>query len=174
MLKPVRLSRLGAASAIVDGQGRPTALFIRYFNDLLQQLEATINGVIAAQIAAEEAQAQALAALEQALDALTEAVAASSAAAVAQDAAAEAQETADTKLGETQANALYVRQDGTPDWTAPTGTSDRGTFASYTAPVISATPTQAEVQAVADATQVVSRHLAALVGDLLTIEALSG
>ena len=49
---------------------------------------------------------------------------------------------------------------------APTGTVSRATFATYTAPVISAIPTQAEVQAIADALQAVSRTLAALVTDL--------
>ena len=49
---------------------------------------------------------------------------------------------------------------------APTGTVSRAAFATYTAPVISVVPTQAEVQAIADALQVVSRTLAALVTDM--------
>lgn len=48
----------------------------------------------------------------------------------------------------------------------PTGTLSRASFATYSAPVISNPPTQAEVQAVADALQVVSRTLAALITDL--------
>lgn len=167
MLELVRLSRLSAQAPIVDQQGRPTPMFMRYFNDVLGQLEKTINGVIEAQAAAEIAQAQALLAFEQALDALTEAVAATTAAAAAQT-------TADGKLSAAQANDLYVKQDGTPDWQAPTGTGERGTFASFTAPTISASPTQAEVQAVANAVQTASRHLAALVGDLIVVEALKG
>jgi len=167
MLTTIRLSRLSALTPITDGQGRPTPLFLRYFNDVLGQLENTINGVIDAQAAAEEAQAQALTALEQALDALTEAVAATSAAQAAQT-------TADGKLSVAQANDLYVLQDATPTWSAPSGSVDRGAFTSYTAPTISAAPTQAEVQAVADAVQVASRHLAGLVGDLITVEALKG
>lgn len=48
----------------------------------------------------------------------------------------------------------------------PTGTLSRASFATYTAPVISNPPTQAEVQAIADALQAVSRTLAALITDL--------
>jgi len=51
-------------------------------------------------------------------------------------------------------------------WAAATGTADRTTFATYTAPTISNPPTQAEVQAVANAVQVLSRHMKALVDDL--------
>lgn len=160
MLDLIRLSRLSAQSPIVDTQGRPTPLFMRYFNDVLGQLEKTINGVIDAQTAAATAQAQADLAQDQAIDAIAQAVA--------------AQATADGKLSAVQADALYVKQDATPDWVAPTGTTDRGGFVSYAAPTISATPTQAEVQAVANAVQDASRHLAALVGDLITVEALKG
>ena len=60
----------------------------------------------------------------------------------------------------------FVAKAGTSGWTAATGTADRGTFATYTAPTISAVPTQAEVQAVADAVQVLSRHMKALIDDL--------
>ena len=49
---------------------------------------------------------------------------------------------------------------------APTGTVSRAAFATYTAPTISVVPTQAEVQAIADALQAVSRTLAALVTDM--------
>lgn len=48
----------------------------------------------------------------------------------------------------------------------PTGTLSRATFASYTAPTISNPPTQAEVQAVANALQAVSQTLAALITDM--------
>lgn len=50
-------------------------------------------------------------------------------------------------------------------WEAPTGTVERDTFATYTAPVISNPPTQAEVQAIANHLQLISRHLAALILD---------
>lgn len=53
-------------------------------------------------------------------------------------------------------------------WTAATGTAERTTFATYTSPTISASPTQAEVQAIADHVQILSRRLKALVDDLLT------
>lgn len=48
----------------------------------------------------------------------------------------------------------------------PTGTLSRATFATYTAPVITSAPTQAEVQAIADALQAVSQTLAALITDM--------
>lgn len=60
----------------------------------------------------------------------------------------------------------FVAKAGTSGWTAATGTADRATFTTYTAPTISAVPTQAEVQAVADAVQVLSRHMKALIDDL--------
>jgi len=60
----------------------------------------------------------------------------------------------------------FVGKVGSSSWSAATGTADRTTFATYTAPTISAVPTQAEVQAVANAVQVLSRHLKALIDDL--------
>lgn len=65
----------------------------------------------------------------------------------------------------TPTKVLDARRTG---WTAATGTANRATFATYTAPTISASPTQAEVQAVADAAQVNSRTLKALLDDLIT------
>lgn len=53
-------------------------------------------------------------------------------------------------------------------WTAWTGTADRATHATYTAPVISPIPTQAEVQAIADGLQDVSRAYKALNDDART------
>lgn len=50
-------------------------------------------------------------------------------------------------------------------WDTPTGTLERTTFATYTAPTITNPPTQAEVQAIANHLQVLSRRLAALVSD---------
>lgn len=49
---------------------------------------------------------------------------------------------------------------------APTGTLSRATFATYAAPTVSAVYVQAEVQALANAVQAVSRTLAALITDL--------
>lgn len=54
----------------------------------------------------------------------------------------------------------------TSGWASPTGTADRTTFSTYSAPTISASPTQAEVQAIADAVQVHSQRLKALIDDL--------
>lgn len=51
-------------------------------------------------------------------------------------------------------------------WAAATGTAERTAFATYTAPVISAAYTQAEVQALANHVQTLSRRLKALVDDL--------
>jgi hypothetical protein len=51
-------------------------------------------------------------------------------------------------------------------FTAATGTADRTTFATYAAPTISNPPTQAEVQAIADHLQVLSRHMKAMIDDL--------
>lgn len=48
-------------------------------------------------------------------------------------------------------------------WSAPTGTSSKSGFSTYTAPVISASPTQAEVQAIANHVQTLSQHLKALI-----------
>lgn len=50
-------------------------------------------------------------------------------------------------------------------WGAPTGTTSKSTFATYTAPTISASYTRAEVQAIADHVQVVSRALGQLILD---------
>lgn len=65
-----------------------------------------------------------------------------------------------------QINALQVVGARKTGWTTATGTADRATFATYTAPAISSPPTQAEVQALADHVQVLSRHLKALIDDL--------
>lgn len=54
----------------------------------------------------------------------------------------------------------------TGSWTAWTGTAARGTVATYTAADISASPTEAEVQAIANAAQANSRAIKALIDDL--------
>jgi len=66
----------------------------------------------------------------------------------------------------TELATSFVGVVGASGWTAATGTADRSTFATYTAPTISNPPTQAEVQAVANAVQILSRHMKALIDDL--------
>lgn len=58
---------------------------------------------------------------------------------------------------------LSARKTG---WAVATGTAERTTFATYTAPDISAAYTEAEVQAIADHVQILSRRLKALIDDL--------
>lgn len=53
-------------------------------------------------------------------------------------------------------------------WTAATGTAERTTFATYDAPTASGTYDQTEMQAVMDALQDVSRRVKALIDDLKT------
>lgn len=60
----------------------------------------------------------------------------------------------------------FVAKETSSGWASPTGTAERTTFTTYTAPTISNPPTQAEVQAVADAVQILSRRMKALVDDL--------
>lgn len=57
-------------------------------------------------------------------------------------------------------------------WGTPSGTASKAIFATYTAPVISASPTQAEVQAIANALQIASQHLKALIDAGLASELL--
>lgn len=54
-----------------------------------------------------------------------------------------------------------------PGWTADTGTADRASHATYTAPTISNPPTQAEVQAIATALQAATQEIKALKDDLI-------
>lgn len=60
---------------------------------------------------------------------------------------------------------LTTRRTG---WTAPTGTATRSTFATFTGQDISATPTEAEVQAIDNHVKVLSERLKALIDDLTT------
>jgi hypothetical protein len=66
----------------------------------------------------------------------------------------------------------YADLSGTPTavtgWTADTGTAERGAHATYTAPTISAVYTQAEIQAIADRLQDVTRAVKALKDDGLS------
>jgi hypothetical protein len=68
--------------------------------------------------------------------------------------------TGNFRVGSNQ--VLAARRGG---WTAPTGTSERTTYATYTAPTITNPPTQAEVQAIATHVQLLSRRLRALIED---------
>lgn len=58
-------------------------------------------------------------------------------------------------------------------WSSPTGTASKSAFATYNAPAISNPPTQAEVQAIANAVQAISRATKALVDAGLTSGLLS-
>lgn len=58
-------------------------------------------------------------------------------------------------------------------WAGASGTTSKGTFAVYAAPAISNPPTQAEVQALANHVQVLSQHLAAVVGGLMSASVFS-
>lgn len=53
-------------------------------------------------------------------------------------------------------------------WSSPTGTAARTAFATYTAPTISGTYSQSQVQAIADQVQILSQRVKALVDDLKT------
>lgn len=53
-------------------------------------------------------------------------------------------------------------------WAAATGTAERTTFATYTAPTASAAYDQTEMQGVMDHVQILSRRLMALIDDLKT------
>lgn len=94
-------------------------------------------------------------------------------AAAAQSAADAAAADAATKIDQTDGDARYVRQDQSPAWVDPSGTLARATYATYTAPVISLAPTQAEVQALADHVQILSRTLAALITDARAVNVLT-
>ena len=81
--------------------------------------------------------------------------------------------TLDSRIDAFEVLAPFVRQDQTTAWVDATGTLSRATFATYTAPVISNPPTQAEVQALANAVAAHSQRLAALINDLRAISALT-
>lgn len=68
-------------------------------------------------------------------------------------------------VGESSATDLsgVVHKGTSTGWGAATGTGLKTTFATYEAPTISNPPTQAEVQAVANAVQSLSQHMKALI-----------
>jgi K+-transporting ATPase c subunit len=123
---------------IVDSSGAPNGQMMQFWQQFANQITKNIT-------AAANAQSSANGALSTAQNAQT---------------------TANSKLDKATADGLYVHQDATPAWQTPSGTSARATFAAYSAPTISNPPTQAQVQAVADALQTVSQHLVALITDL--------
>ena len=63
-------------------------------------------------------------------------------------------------------NGIKVVGAAETGWTVPTGTAQRSGFATYTSPNISAAYVEAEVQALADVLQDVSRTLMAVITDL--------
>lgn len=73
-----------------------------------------------------------------------------------------------TLSGAYQINGVQVLGARITGWAADTGTSKKTANATYTAPTISNPPTQAEVQAIADKLQDVSRTMKALKADLFT------
>jgi hypothetical protein len=134
--------------------------------------------------AAEAAQETATDAAAAAAAADANAAAAAAAAALADASAATAQGAADTAAAtaataQARADGAYalaetkVEMSAGPAWAAPSGTATRAAYAAYTAPVVSNPPTQAEMQALADAVQALSRAMVALVTDLRANEALT-
>lgn len=108
---------------------------------------------------------------------------AAAAAATADAAATAAQSAADTANAsasdaQTRADDAYdlaatkVTKGAGAAWAAPSGTAARTSLAAYVAPVVSNPPTQAEMQALADAVQAISRAVVALVTDLRANEAI--
>lgn len=162
----IRLPRLPAGIEIVDTARVASTLFARWWQEVIEQIEASIGAIQTALAAAIAAQATADAAQDDAIAAATAAAAAATTAADAATAALAAQATANAALTPAQGDLVYVQRGLGPAWAAPTGTASRSTFATYAAPVISNPPTQAEVQAVADATQANSQRLKALIDDL--------
>jgi hypothetical protein len=159
----IRLPTIQQGQALVDNQLRPAQWFVRMINDALGSIEDSINGVV-----------QALAA----------AAAAQSAAGAAQGDASGAQATADTALAnagtaQSTANAANtlagtkVTKDAGATFGAVTGTINRAGYTVYTAPVISNPPTQAEVQAIANALAVLSANHGAAITDLRANHALT-
>ncbi|WP_192812887.1 hypothetical protein [Rhizorhabdus wittichii] len=67
-----------------------------------------------------------------------------------------------------------AQTDAGGSWATPTGVESRDTFTAYVAPSISDPPTQAEVQAIADAFEAHSQHLVALINDLIDRGGLKG
>lgn len=178
-VKMVRLTRFTQGLPIVDNAGRAVSSFITVLNAALKQIETAFNGIIDAQNSANAAQMSADSAATNASSANDAAAAAQATANTAKTSALAAQTTANnaltvanTKIDQTTADGRYVRQSQTVTWAVPTGTGSRTAYAEYVPPTISTVPTQAEVQAVADALGDLSRHMVALISDLQAINVL--
>jgi hypothetical protein len=154
-----RMNRREIASSGIGSDPKAIATF-----EALQEFAFDANPAAAAgaQEAADEAAAAAAVADAAAAAAQTAATTAATSAGTAQGRADEAYDLAADKVDKSTGAA----------WAPPTGTLSRATLASYTAATISNPPTQAEVQAVADAVQAMSRALAAVITDLRATEAL--
>lgn len=153
-LAPVQIAYLQESQPIIaDQSGRPASWFIRSLNTVFKSLVGAINGVIAAQNAADAAAAAAAIADTKAVD--------------AQDSADTAQTTAtgavsDAATAQAQADAAYAlagtkvtkNQTAAPAYTA------------YPGQTISAIPTQAEVQALDNAVKAASAALASTISKL--------
>ncbi|MFC0304393.1 hypothetical protein ACFSTI_29285 [Rhizorhabdus histidinilytica] len=149
-LAPLNLADIQQAVPIVDMSGRPVGFFVTLTNQNNKNIKAAVTAINENIEATAAAQAAADAAQDSAIAAQADAIAGLAAAAAAQ----------------ATANNAVAKGVG-PNWDAPTGTADRGGFTTYTAPTISNPPTQAEVQALADALQANSRALKAVIDDLI-------
>lgn len=161
-LKLPRLSPI----AIVDGAGRASSAFQRWWQSVVEQVESSVNAIAAALAAAVAAQAAADSAQDDATQAIADALAAQGDAIQALTDAAAAQTTADGALTEAAADALYVQQDVGAAWTSATGTEARTALASYAGQTVSNPPTQVEMQAIDDAVVAMSQALVAVINDL--------
>lgn len=175
----LQLPRLQRTVAMVEVNRTPTITFHIWFDTFGKAIEGAVDGLAAAVLDIETTQA-ALAVTQGELAAaqaeLTTAVADIAAAqsgisAIQSDLTGVALQSsldatnADVAAIETALPTFVVR-DQTAAWGTPTGTFARTTFASYAGQTISASPTQAEVQAIDDAVKAVSQRLAALISDL--------
>ncbi|QPQ55597.1 hypothetical protein IC614_03065 [Allosphingosinicella flava] len=148
-----RLTRRDIASSGIGSDPKAIAAF-----EALQDAAFDANPAAAAeaQQTAQQADTKAETAQSTATDAAT-------AAANAQNRADDAYDLADTK----------VERSAGPAWAAPSGASARTSVTAYTAPAISNPPTQAEVQALANALQEHSQAMVALITDLRANETLT-
>lgn len=81
------------------------------------------------------------------------------------------------ELGDTAATGgvpagYYVRTKLKNGWVAATGTAERSTFVTYTAPTAAGSYSQAQMQALMDHMQILSQHLKALIDDAMGLEIL--
>lgn len=65
----------------------------------------------------------------------------------------------------------YVRTGLKNGWVAATGTASRATFTTYAAPTAAGAYSQAQMQAVMDHLQVLSRHMKGVIDDLMGLQA---